>query len=339
MDDRKRAGQCTPANQRRRNHYDVTDTVRICDPRDVLSCVRGILQRLDADLDTTPLARAFAIFGQLYAGLLPNYVGCDTQYHDAQHSLDCALAMARLIDGHERSAPAADRLGGERLLLGLIVALFHDAGYIRRADESTSHGAEHTLRHVRRSGDFLAALLPQLGFGESVPLIRQLVHFTGFEIALDRIDVVNRKDRMLGFLIGTADFLAQTADRCYPEKCRDFLFPEFVICGLAGNGSLVRDTPICRTADELLVNTPAFVEQFWRERLDGYFEGVYRYMDAHFGGSNPYLAEIQRNLRRLDTIGQPQAAPLNRRPRAICAASLRHLLSQKPGSGADLSLQ
>jgi hypothetical protein len=39
--------------------------------------------------------------------------------------------------------------------------------------------------------------------------------------------------RRLGNMLGTADIIAQMADRCYLEKCRDRLFPEFVAGGLA----------------------------------------------------------------------------------------------------------
>ena len=37
----------------------------------------------------------FDIFTELYAGTLPGYVGCDTWYHDAQHSLDCTKRIFR----------------------------------------------------------------------------------------------------------------------------------------------------------------------------------------------------------------------------------------------------
>ena len=41
------------------------------------------------------------------------------------------------------------------------------------------------------------------------------------------------RDRKLGHLLGTADLIAQMADRCYLEKCRDRLYPEFVLGGIA----------------------------------------------------------------------------------------------------------
>jgi hypothetical protein len=89
----------------RRNHYDVTDRVCISNPAEVCAAVGGIFQARYPGIALQALDHAFTTFGELYAGWLPGYFGCDTWYHDAQHSLDCALAMARLLDGHGRAAP------------------------------------------------------------------------------------------------------------------------------------------------------------------------------------------------------------------------------------------
>ncbi|WP_051278386.1 hypothetical protein [Solimonas flava] len=313
----------------RRNHYDVTDTVQISHPQDVCAAVCTLLRRRYPGLDLKPLRQGFATFSRLYAGTLPGYAGCDTWYHDAQHSLDCTLALARLIDGHERSVTAAQQLGPRRAVLGLLIALFHDAGYIRRHGDSARNGAEFTLTHVRRSGEFLGELLPRLGYGEDVAKARQIVHFTGYEIALDEIQVRNAKDRRLGFLLGSADILAQTADRCYLEKCRDFLFREFSICGLAGEPRPGRPAPIYRTGRELLEKTCAFNHQLWEERLDGYFGGVHRYLAAHFGGHDPYSAAITAHLSRLTAlVRDDRLDELRLRPVAINRERLREILAE-----------
>lgn len=311
----------------RRNHYDVTNTVRISHPRDVETAVCRLLAQLYPDVDLAPLRQAFDTFGRLYAGTLPGYVGCDTWYHDAQHSLDCTLAMARLVDGHERSVPPPTQLGPRRAILGLIIALFHDAGYIRRDDDSASNGAEYTLTHVHRSGEFLADFLPTVGFAAEASLARRIVHFTGYEIALDKIRVAHTKDRLLGFMLGSADVLAQTADRCYLEKCRDFLYREFALCGLAGDGH----TSVYSSAEDLLAKTAEFNRQLWEERLDGYFGGIHRFLDAHFGGPNPYVATIREHMARIERLSRKgRYDELRRRPQAIAAERLRGILLRTP---------
>ena len=65
------------------------------------------------------------------------------------------------------------------------------------------------------------------------PVAREIIHFTGYEVPFDRIVVADPKDKTLGHLIGTADMIGQMADRCYLEKCRDRLYPEFVLGGMA----------------------------------------------------------------------------------------------------------
>lgn len=313
---------------RRRNHYDVTNKVRISNPREVNAAVGKLLRGLYPDLDLAPVNQAFDTFGRLYAGTLPGFHACDTWYHDAQHSLDCTLAMARLFDGHERSVADHERLGPRRAVLGIIIALFHDAGYIRRHDDKAKNGAEYTLSHVRRSGDFLAEFLPTVGFQAEANLARRVVHFTGYEIALDQIRVAHRKDRLLGFMLGSADVMAQTADRCYLEKCRDFLFREFSLCGIAGK----MPGAAYGSAEDLLNGTPTFNQKLWSERLDGYFEGIHRYFDAHFGGPNPYRRSIMDNLKLIGSLTKrKQLRELRRRPVAIGGAKLREILGRQRG--------
>jgi hypothetical protein len=315
----------------RRNHYDVSDRVFLADPRQVCSHIGGILRQLDPAVDLAPLQRAFDIFSRLYCGRLPGYRGCETPYHDTRHSLDCALAFARLVDGHDRSVVAGARLGVRRAVLGVIAALFHDCGYIRKDGDTVHHGAELTPVHVRRSGDFLARILPPLGFGEEAGMVEHLVHFTGYEVPLDAIPVTAWRDRRLGFMLGSADMLAQMSDRCYLEKCRDFLYPEFEMCGLAGRAREGGPSPLYGSAEELLARTSAFRDQVWAERMDGTFESVYRYAAVHFGGRNLYLEAIDGQFRRLQQAQEAGAliTALRRRTESIDAVALRAILGPR----------
>ncbi|MDR3415047.1 MAG: hypothetical protein P4L83_02580 [Nevskia sp.] len=307
----------------------MTDRVRISHPADVRQAVGKVLEARYPGIELHAVDHAFNVFGRLYAGWLPGYFGCDTWYHDAQHSLDCALAMARLLDGYDRSVAEPQRLGARRAVLGVIIALFHDAGYIRHAGDTAGNGAEFTLTHVKRSGDFLKQYLPQVGFAAEADLASRVVHFTGYEIALDRIDVSEPLDRMLGFLLGTADVLAQTADRCYIEKCRDYLYREFEYCGLAGKRRQGAPQPIYSSAEDLLTRTPDYNHKLWEERLDGYFGGAHHYLEAHFGGGNPYRDCVAENMKRIEAmIARGSFAGLSRRPQVIGAHELRSILSR-----------
>lgn len=312
----------------RRNHYDVTNRILVADPATVRDEVVRVVSGVHPDAEVGPLERAFDVFAHLFAGEHEGYVGCDTWYHDAQHSLDCTLVMARLAAGHDMAARAGEELGARRLVLGLIAALFHDAGYIRHRGDPESHGAEFTLYHVRRSGSFLAEFLDTVGYGDRASMSEQLVHFTGYEVALDRIEVHEPLDRRLGFLLGTADLLAQMSDRCYLEKCRDCLYPEFEICGLAGDPREGGPDPVYGSPEDLLRQTPLFIDQVWADRLDGYFESVYRHAETFFGGDNPYLDAIRSHLARLDLAQRTEGIyrGLRRRVECINAGPLRVIL-------------
>lgn len=146
----------------RGNHYDVSDQLRISHPADVGRAINKILGDLFPDQNLSPVDLAIDTFAHLYAGTLPGYQGCDTWYHDAQHSLDCALAYARLLDGHERSVSPGLQLGLRRAVLRLIISLFHDAGDIRLNEDRADNGAEFTMCHVQRSADFQSRFLPAL---------------------------------------------------------------------------------------------------------------------------------------------------------------------------------
>jgi DNA-binding MarR family transcriptional regulator len=311
----------------RRNQFDVTNTVCVADPHAVEAAVRTILRGMDEKANLTPIKKAFRLYAQLFTGALPGFVGCDTPYHDARHSLDGALAFARLIDGHDRAVDEALQLGVDRAILGVVIALFHDAGYVRRKTDTADNGACYTLTHVERSAEFLRAHLPRLGLGDQAELAGELVHFTGFERDLDSLTVPTEADRTLGHMLGTADLMSQTADRCYLEKCRDFLYPEFEACGLAGQACEANHCTY-PTRESLLDSTLNFNETMRTSRLDGAFGSVHRYWAHHFGGRNLYREAIDENLSRVRRALATDAPErlLSRRPVAWTREPFRQLI-------------
>lgn len=290
--------------QYRRSDYDVTNTVQVSSVASVRRAVEDLFRQTWPSVGVDRLAQAFVDFERLFSGQFPGYYGCDTVYHDMQHSLDDTLAMARLLAGYDRTHAAEQRLGGDRALLGIVVALFHDSGYIRQLDD-TQHrnGAEFTRTHVSRSAQFLVRYMPTIGLANWVTVATQIVHFTGYEVPFDQIRLDEVRDRRVGHLLGTADMLAQISDRCYLEKCRDRLYPEFVLGGVAMRRSEAGDLQVRYGSGlDILRETPEFFEETMRTRLDGEFGGAYRYMEALYGGRNPYMEAIERNLSYLKQV-------------------------------------
>lgn len=285
-------------------HMDVSNRVDVSDPGSVEAEVRAILQRHYPGFDFSPLPVLFRDFAALYAGEYPGFRACDIKYHDAQHVLDVTLAMARLLDGHQHQPDEAGSLGPELAMAGVAAALFHDSGYIRRTRDTRNwNGAAYTRIHVSRSERFMAEYLPTVGLQHVTDICRRIVHFTGYEIDTRRLAVADEREQRLGTLLGTADLIAQMADANYVTKCRDHLYEEFEIGGIAGEGARANHAgKIYRSPADLLESTPDFIRDAIALRLDGEFDGVHRYAAAHFGGRHLYMEAIFENWRRLQQL-------------------------------------
>jgi hypothetical protein len=299
----------------RRNDYDVANSVQVSSTAAVEAAVRELFTSVWPVSLFNKVATAFDDFDKLFTGRMPGYHGVDTLYHDRQHSLDMTLAMARLLVGYERNVESRMRFGADRVVMALVTSLFHDAGYIREFnDREHSNGAEFTLYHVTRSARFLARYLPSVGLENWVPVATRIVHFTGYEIKLNMIQLADPKDRKLGHLLGTADLIAQMADRCYLEKCRDRLYPEFVLGGIAATTDVDGSLRVRYSSGlDLLRQTPKFVRETFVARLEGEFEHAYRYLECLFGGKNPYLDAIERNVGYLHHVLRTERWPMLRR--------------------------
>ena len=141
------------------------------------------------------------------------------------------------------------------------------------------------------------------------------IHFTGYEIPVDRIKVPGPEFRLIGNLLGSADILAQMADRCYLEKCYDRLYPEFVRGGIARkrheDGS---EEIIFASAADLIFKTPRFY-QGATKRLKQDLGGCYNYIEQHFGGQNLYFDELEKNISHARSIAvEGDISLLRRRP-------------------------
>jgi hypothetical protein len=303
------------APQVRRFDHDVTNTVNVSDVADVREATRDLLHAVWPRASFDELWLAFHDFELLFGGRMPGYEGCDTVYHDIQHTLDMTLATARLIAGHEISVDAEARLGPDRAVLGILCALFHDAGYIRESgDRDHANGAELTHCHISRGAAFLRSYLPRIGLGAWASTAGEILHFTGYEKPLDAIALDDPRDATIGCLLGTGDLIAQMADRCYLEKCRDRLYLEFVLAGVAisDDADGVRRVRY-QSGIDLLLQTPAFYREVVKKRLDRDFDKAYRYVEALFDGHNPYLAFIERNIAYLEHIIETGEWPALRR--------------------------
>jgi hypothetical protein len=306
--------------RQRRSDYDVTNSIKTTDTAAVMAEVRRIYLDLFQKGDLAALERSFEDFAALYGGRNPGYHACDTAYHDMQHVLDVTLAMARLMHGYRRVGQ--ETIDGRLFCFGVILALYHDCGYIRhRKDARHSNGAEYTLTHVSRGARYLRHYLPQLGMADLAPVAARVIHFTGYEIPADKIRVKQPVFRVIGNLLGTADILGQMADRCYLEKCHDRLFPEFEAGGIARRHNGGNEEIVFASAGDLIAKTPAFYATA-AQRLDTLLGAAYRYAEPHFGGPNYYVEAVEQNISYARKLGAVKNKARLRRqlPRAANAA-------------------
>ena len=280
-----------------RNELDVAQQIRTTDPAAVEKEVDRIFLDLYPHASGNAMRLAFRDCTRMFRGDLPGYRPCDTPYHDIQHTMEVTLAMARLIDGYERPRIGAETISERLFQLGVITALFHDCGYILGLDEGAGRkGAEFTLTHVSRGSAFLKKYLPKIGMEELADIAANLIHFTGYERPVSEIKVPSLIYRLLGNLLGSADIIAQMADRCYLEKCRDRLYPEFLAGGIVSKRTPEGEEQVVFSSGaDLVMKTPGFY-QGAEKRLTSDLAGCYAYAESHFGGQNLYIDEIGKNI-------------------------------------------
>ena len=299
------------------NELDVAKAVRTTDADAVNAEVDRIFLDLYPDARTDVLDKAFRDATAMYRGDFPGFHACDTAYHDIQHVLEVTLAMARLLDGYERSRIGVEPINESVFRVGVLTALFHDIGYLRQThDKPVPNGAAFTMIHVSRGAQFLRDYLPKLGMKDHADIAAALIHFTGYEQQVSAIQVPNLMYRLVGNLLGSADIIAQMADRCYLEKCRDRLYPEFVHGGIArrrtadGNEQVIYSSGV-----DLVRKTPNFYVGA-SKRLDQDLNKAYTFAESHFNGQNLYLEEMSKNIRFIEDLTQddPELSSLRRQP-------------------------
>jgi len=288
----------------RHAQYDVTNTVNVSNSQAVCNAVCDIFHSCYLNANDSHIRQAFEDFDNLFEGYYSGFRACDTFYHDKQHTLDMTLAVARLIDGHERQSDRVHTFGAKLTTLAIITALFHDSGYIRKSDDQKSYnGAQYTPIHVSRSANFLSNYLHMVGMPEFADIAANMVHYTGYEVSPDKIKLPDEKIHVLGYMLGTADLIAQMSDRCYLEKCKDRLFPEFELGGMTTRQDEKGQTIILfESAIDLLVKTPVFYHSEVKNRLNNLFQQVYKYAEAHFGKNNLYLDYLNKNIRYVEQL-------------------------------------
>ena len=275
------------------NDIQLYNLIPMDSPQDVLDEAIVILDLISPDFDTAPVTSAFNMVVNLFSGKYPGYRVCNTEYHDLRHTIETFLAMARLIHG---AVLDGETFTDRHISLGLIAAFLHDAGYIQEEHDKDGTGSKHTTNHVQRSMGFLERHGSELGLSyEEITDGRAIIIGTDLAVDIPTIVFTSDKVELLGKMLGSADMLAQMADRIYLEKLL-FLYSEFKEAGIGDYESQV----------DLLQKTLAFYD-FIAQRLKTTLDATDRFVSSHFASrwgthANLYHVAIAKQRNYLEQI-------------------------------------
>lgn len=270
------------------------DLIDLTNPQSILNELKYIVSLMVNDFDHAMLEQIYADIKMLFEGDFPGYRASNTKYHDLEHTSSVVLASGRLIhgafaEGHSFSA--------KTIFLGLVGAIFHDIGFIQTDSDVNGSGAKYTIGHEERSIQFMKEYLSQKSFSEQdLDDCTHIIMCTTLSLEIKDIPFRSNDIAMLGKIVGSADLLAQMADREYLEKLF-MLFKEFEEAGMPGYGSEL----------ELLQKTQDFYKYVALQRLSQEFENVSAFMRSHFKNRwdhdrDLYQESVIANINYLKTV-------------------------------------
>jgi hypothetical protein len=271
--------------------HDLTD---ISSPSETFAEIKKILLLIDPSFDSLLIENVYNDIIRLFNGNYPGYRASNTKYHDLEHTCAVTLATVRLMHGiHVQNQTFSSRV----IQLGLIGALFHDTGLIQTEEENDGTGAQYTIGHEDRSIALMEKHLSDKDFpAENILDCSHIIMCTKLSLPLNEIPFKSEETKTMGKVLGSADLIAQMADRNYLKKL-PLLFLEFKEAGMAGF-----ETPL-----ELFENTEEFYHSVARTRLAeelGNVSAAARYHFKNRWGTDRdlYAESIKDNIKNMREI-------------------------------------
>jgi len=271
--------------------YDLVDSR---DHQAVFKEIVHILSLLNADIIRNRFQSVYDDIICLFNGEYPGYRASNTRYHNLEHSMMVTLATARLTHG---CVKAGQQFDPGNILLGLLAALYHDSGLIQTKQDRKGTGAKYTIGHEDRSVKFMRKNLSGKKFSKTqMDDCGHLIRCTNLNIEIKDIPFRSTESEILGKIVGSADLLAQMADRNYLEKLI-LLFKEFEEAGIPGFDS----------EGELLEKTEGFYKNVASKRLKKDLGNISLNMKYHFKDRwdidrDLYAESISNNIKYLKSI-------------------------------------
>lgn len=227
----------------------------------------------------------------LFMGKMEGYYKCDTKYHDLEHSLETTRLTAKIINkwNKSRQLPIVSKRFFE---LGIIAALLHDTGYIKKYEDIKGTGAKYTFIHEKRSIEFAKKYMSSIQYSkEAINSVENMIKCTIYNADLSKIKFSCDEERTAGFSLGIADLTGQIVANDLIKKLR-YLFEEFKegyefegIDNLRKRGVIIFES-----ADQLIRNTPDFFESVVKKRFKE-MDGMYKFLE------HDLLMSIEENVK------------------------------------------
>lgn len=266
-------------------------------PEDIFKEIKLIITLLADEYDFDFLDLAFDNIQKIYTGRFPGYQASNTSYHNLDHIMAVALALVRIIHGSH----IHDNVVFEAKILecGLIAAFFHDSGLIQKKSDNEGTGAKYTKLHEERSIQVVREYLTSVGRSERMGrLCGQMIQCTKLSNNPRELVFDSEGVRQVGYILGTADIIAQMADRVYLERL-PLLFDELQEGGIPGYVSPV----------DIYHQTVTFFRAVIKKRLFEEFDGIVDTVRYHFQhrwniDQNLYINAIENNINYIEYLNK-----------------------------------
>lgn len=231
-----------------------------------------------------------------FNGSHPKFKKNTLPYHNLRHTMMVVLASARLFHGLRCNSVS---FSSTTLFKGLLAAYFHDTGMLIKSGDHSERATDFIANHETRSIDFLVEYCDEKRFdNEMVKDCSTIINYTILDLDPAMQEIHSLDIQIAGQVVGSADILAQMADRYYLEYL-PLLFNELKSAGLNTHD----------TALELIVQTASFYHNVVLKRLVNTFSNTSRFMKSHFRerymiDRNLYKENIDKNIKYLKNIAE-----------------------------------
>lgn len=258
--------------------------------------IEEILQTLMPGRNLAFIRQTHQDLTKIFQGNYKDFRNSHTKYHDIRHTRNVALATTRLFHGLMLDGKT---LSPEMLELCLICAYFHDSGMLLTGSDSGQVGAAYLKSHEERSIAFVTEYLTDHNhLTEHIGLCTGIINSTNLTIHPKDLVFESEEHKLAGHTLGTADILAQMADRYYLEAL-PLLYQEQLDAGIE----------LYESSLELMRQTTKFYHAVIEDRLRQSFGNICHTMQNHFRerwqiDSNLYSDNICKNIKYLEDVVQ-----------------------------------